>query len=217
MKADNKWIIISNRVRGLFPSMVALSVALLGTVGAFIATTLVRQTQDSYKRDQFERLELLEIEGKQASEQQAAVRRELEQSIVASKALQSSLMQAARSKGVVVYSQGLSPADRQELSSVLNSQSNLDKRLSSLEDALSVSPEKAIALPLMKQQIADMQEKNRGDIDNVHGEVGRLYSMMQWFLGLMATLIVGVGGLIVNNLRQRVEKVSTPVDIPAKG
>jgi hypothetical protein len=41
-----------------------------------------------------------------------------------------------------------------------------------------------------------------GDIDAVRGEVGRLFGLTQWFIGLMFTIALGVLGLALNNLRR---------------
>jgi uncharacterized coiled-coil protein SlyX len=100
----------------------------------------------------------------------------------------------------------LTVADRAALESVEKANRDLDKRLGALEDALLQTPEKAVALPLLRQQLSDIQDKAKSDSDSLRAEINHLYGMMQWFLGLMITLIIGVGGLAVNSFRQSGEK-----------
>ena len=63
------------------------------------------------------------------------------------------------------------------------------------------SPEKAVGLPMLRQQLVDAQDRMRGDFDNIHGEIARLYTMLQWFLGLMIPLIVAVGGMVLSTFK----------------
>lgn len=215
MLESKQWVteVTAKRFRALLPSVLAITAALVGTLGALIASFVQK---DQARRQDYVAIRASEYAHEQQTAESEKTRAQLTESMIATRALEQSIMEAARKKGVVQYSQGLSPSDRQSLDSVINGQADLDRRLASLEAALSQSPDKDVALPLMKQQITDMQDKNRGDIDNVHGEIGRLYTMMQWFLGLMVTLIIGVGGLIVNNLKQRTEKALPAVDASIK-
>jgi hypothetical protein len=203
MTDDGRWNDLFKRLHGLWPSIAALTATMLGSLFFLVGSFQQRDRQVNDRTTaKIEADYLTRLEG--AETQISLMQTELANAKAASRELQYSLLEAARKKGVVQYSQGLSTPDRQALDTVVASQANLDKRFSALEASLSQSPEKAVALPLLKQQITDMQEKDRGDLDNVHGEIGRLYTMMQWFLGLMLTLIIGVGGLIVNNLKRRV-------------
>ena len=99
--------------------------------------------------------------------------------------------------------EGLSVADRQAIDQVKRSTEDQRLRISILENALLQTPEKALAVPLLRQQLIDIEDKDKGDSDNIHGEINRLYGMMQWFLGLMITLIIGVGGLVANSFSRR--------------
>jgi septal ring factor EnvC (AmiA/AmiB activator) len=136
----------------------------------------------------------------------AALRSQVENLQRTSVALQGILAQHSNGHPGLGAGRESSTSEQQALSTVEASQKELDRRLSSLEGALLQSPEKAIALPLLRQQLSDIQEKNRGDEDHINGEINRLYGMMQWFLGLMITLIIGVGGLVVNSFRQSSER-----------
>ena len=92
---------------------------------------------------------------------------------------------------------GMRPEERRELSQVEESQRQLVDRMAVLESSLMNSPEKALALPLLKQQISDTQDRFRGELDESHAEFGRLYTLVEWALGLIATIILGLGGFFL--------------------
>jgi hypothetical protein len=92
----------------------------------------------------------------------------------------------------------LDPADRQGINELKSSEAKLDARLSSLENALLTSPEKAVALPMMRQELDDLQGRTHSDIDGIRGEIGRLFALTQWFIGLMFTLALGLFGISIS-------------------
>lgn len=96
----------------------------------------------------------------------------------------------------------LSPPDRHLLDEVKANQDRLQARLASLENALVATPEKALAVPMLRQQLDTIQERTRADIDSVHSEIGRLFALTQWFIGLMFTIALGVFGLALANLKR---------------
>jgi type IV secretory pathway TrbL component len=59
---------------------------------------------------------------------------------------------------------------------------------------------------MLKQQIDTIQDRSHADIDSVRGEIGRLFTLTQWFIGLMFTIALGVFGLALSNLRRATEK-----------
>jgi hypothetical protein len=75
-----------------------------------------------------------------------------------------------------------------------------------LETTLVTTPEKAIAVPMLKQQIDAIQDRSHADLDSVRGEIGRLFTLTQWFIGLMFTIALGVFGLALSNLKKASEK-----------
>ncbi|MHB1673107.1 MAG: hypothetical protein ACYCSP_02540 [Acidobacteriaceae bacterium] len=189
------WKVISTKMRGLSLSILAVSAALLGALGVFISTLVLNSDRDRATRlGVYETAAIL-------SKESAKDREELRRLSIDNQALRSTLIGPPEKQGSVQYSQGLNPSDRLALANVVAAQADLNKRLSSLESALSSSPDKAIALPLLKQQITDMQEKNRGDFAAVHDEMGGLFTLLEWGLGLLITLIIGVGGIIINIIR----------------
>lgn len=100
----------------------------------------------------------------------------------------------------------LSAADRDALQRAAQTDQDLNRRLSALESALTQSPEKAIALPLLRQQLNDLQDKIKSDSDGQQAEINRVYGILEWLLGLIITLIIGVAGLAFNSFRRDPER-----------
>jgi hypothetical protein len=55
-----------------------------------------------------------------------------------------------------------------------------------------------------------LQKKRARACENMHGQINSLYTMMEWILGLMITLIIGVGGLLISTLRDRNKPAPKP-------
>src|SRR5579863_4228638 len=92
----------------------------------------------------------------------------------------------------------LEPKDRQSIEEIKSAQARLDARLASLESSIMATPEKAIAVPMLRQQVDALQDRTRGDLDSIRGEIGRLFTLTQWFIGLMFTIALGMFGLSFN-------------------
>jgi hypothetical protein len=180
----------------------AIVAALLGTVSGLFFTLngrsidLRQSSSDLRAREQFE-YQMSEL---------AKERDDLRRAILVSEETQRNLIEASRHKGTVLYKEGLSPEDQEQLRKVVAAEDDLSKRLAALESAILQTPEKAVAIPVLKQQITDLQDKYRGDNDAMHGKIGRLYTMMSIFFGSMVALIVGVGGLFFSIFKHRADK-----------
>jgi hypothetical protein len=103
----------------------------------------------------------------------------------------------------------LSPTDQQTLQEAKANGDQLRSRLASLEAALLVTPEKSVALPMLKQQMDMLQDRNRTDVDGLRGEMGRLFTLVQWCIGLMFTIGLAVLGISITNMRK--EKSAVPL------
>jgi hypothetical protein len=68
--------------------------------------------------------------------------------------------------------------------------------------SLETTPEKALSTVVIKQRLDSLQDRTRGDIDSIHGEIGRLFTLTQWFIGLIFTIALGVSGLAIANFRK---------------
>jgi hypothetical protein len=71
-----------------------------------------------------------------------------------------------------------------------------------LDDAIGQSPEKALAIPMLKKDVDDLKDDYRRDTDNTQGEINRVYDQNKWFIGLMFTMALGLLGLAVSNFLQ---------------
>lgn len=120
---------------------------------------------------------------------------------------------AIRRNGKEPHFAELSPADRQQLQQVTKDEGYLQTRLSALETTLMATPEKAIAVPMLKQQIDTVQDRSHADIEGIRGELARLFTLTQWFIGLMFTIALGVFGLALSNLKKSTGKPAS-VDRP---
>lgn len=80
--------------------------------------------------------------------------------------------------------------------------------MGTLENALANTPEKALALPMLKQEVDNLQDRTHSDFEGVRGEIGRLFTLTQWFIGLMFTTALGVFGLALSNI-QRGDRAGT--------
>jgi hypothetical protein len=204
MASSRQKIIQENRMkrrRGVLLSSISIMVALIGTISGLFLTLngrvgFARDTSDVRLRDEI-MMQVAELEKE---------REDVRRSLLASQEMQRTFLQAAQQKGSIVYKEGLNPQDREQILRITAAQNDLSKQLTRLNDAILQTPEKAVAIPVLKQQITDLQDKYRGDNDAMHAEIGRLYTMMSIFFGSMVALIVGVGGLFFSIFKHRADR-----------
>jgi uncharacterized coiled-coil protein SlyX len=110
----------------------------------------------------------------------------------------------------------LEPQDRQALNEVIAGQKNLDERLKGIEDAIRIDTTKAIAIPMLRYAVDALQERERTDLSLLQSEIGRLYSLAQWFMALMVTIILGVFTLALSNLLKKEPLLVEPTKQVAK-
>ena len=178
----------------------ALAAALLGAVFSLFS---LRSDQSRRERDAKE-----QIYARYNQEQQlAALVKRADETQRENMRLEALLEQALSGKsgppGRIAAS---AQPDKDLLDNIGKSNRDLDQRMNALETAILQTPEKAVSLPLIRQQLLDMQDKDKGESDALHGEIGRLYGIMQWFLGLMITIIIGVGSMAINSFRSGTER-----------
>lgn len=193
--SQERWQNRKKRLQAI--SISAIAASLMGTFGAFLTLR-----SDEGRRDRsYQTTAATAVQQQQI----AALTKRLADSEVAQAKLQSLLLSIEQNGGKQKNS-GIRSENIPALDDLSKSNQDLKQRLAALETAIVQTPEKAISLPLLRQQLTDMQDKSKGDSDALHGEIGRLYGIMQWFLGLMVTLIIGVGTLAANSFRQSGEK-----------
>src|SRR4051794_19903045 len=156
---------------------VPVVVALIGMVAAVFAAFISSFTgRDLNRGSQLGDLQLREQQEIVRRAQNAAetARSEIAVLVEQNKALQAAIAKAASDHRLPSFSI-LNPADRQTLDDIKSSQNQLQTRLAALETSLLNTPEKALSVPLLKQQVDSLQDRAHNDLDAVRGEIGRLY------------------------------------------
>lgn len=69
-----------------------------------------------------------------------------------------------------------------------------------ISNAIQESPERALSLPIMRRDLDALSEEMADDLISIRGEIDRIYDLGKWFLGLVATMAIGVLGLAIGNL-----------------
>lgn len=79
----------------------------------------------------------------------------------------------------------------------------IDGRLTALESAVNSNPERALALPMLRRDIDDLNRQftERGSAHE--RQIDRIYDQNKWFIGLMFTMAVGVGSLAISQFLKR--------------
>jgi hypothetical protein len=72
-------------------------------------------------------------------------------------------------------------------------------RLNALEQAILDNPAKAIALPLLNQDVLNIREKQQTDVQTIRSDIAQIYDLGKWFIGLMFTMALGILGLAISN------------------
>ncbi len=186
-------------------SWVAFVSALATMIGLFAAILNSRTQRDravlqGYQVVASQRLAQQQKEQLERSNQELADLRMMNTSILKS-------LEQVRHSGKTVSFSNLDPADRESIDQIRTAEAKLDARLGALEASIMASPEKAVALPMLKQQLDSLQDRTHSDLDGIRGEIGRLFTLTQWFIGLMFTIALGMFGLSFN-----LRKAATPTD-----
>lgn len=167
-----------------------------GLVIALVTTTT------TYQQFQADREQVRALEARARVETELAELNEIKKQASLSKAAADqtlrSIEEQLKRSGRSVSITSLAPEERRDLEQIKKNQSDLDARLAKLENAILTSPERAVALPMVKQQLDSLQDRTRSDIEGIRGEIGRLFTLTQWFIGLMFTIALGVFGLSFN-------------------
>jgi len=83
-----------------------------------------------------------------------------------------------------------------KVSELTSRQDAISKRMEALEGSLLNTPEKALALPLLRQQLSDSQDGEKNDVTSLRAEIGGVQTTANWALGLLITLIISLFGLL---------------------
>lgn len=191
----------AHRFTRLVPILTA-TLAMVGTLAAglsgYIEKRSARETENRTR---------MEVERAFDELRQRSLQREADQQKIAdlqksNTDLQSQLGKLLARGQAGAASVGLSASDRAMIGNVRRDEDKLQERLDRLETVLENTPEKALSAVMIKQQIDALQDRTRGDMESIHGEIGRLFTLTQWFIGLIFTIALGVFGLALTNLRK---------------
>ena len=95
----------------------------------------------------------------------------------------------------------------QKISSVISSIeekiNSVTSKMEIIETAIVENPERAMSLPILRRDMDALSSDLRGDLAALRTEVDRVYDLNKWFIGLMATMSVGVLGIASKNLWSR--------------
>lgn len=75
----------------------------------------------------------------------------------------------------------------------------LESKLLDLENALTLNPAKALAVPILRKDLDNTQMIFKSELSQTRSEVNRLYDQNKWFIGLMFTIAISVLGMAVSN------------------
>jgi hypothetical protein len=71
-----------------------------------------------------------------------------------------------------------------------------------LNAAILADPSKALAVPMLRRDMDSLAQRSRDDVLAIRDEIGRVYDLTKWFIGLMLTMALGLIGLAFTNFIQ---------------
>lgn len=83
---------------------------------------------------------------------------------------------------------------------------SIDGRLSVIEQAVLDNPAKALQLTLLSREMNNLKANYQSDFESMRQEIGRIYDLNKWFIGLMFTMAIGLLSLAVSNFIKKPEK-----------
>ena len=86
-----------------------------------------------------------------------------------------------------------------QVASLTRELKSMESELKQLNDAVGQSPEKSLAVPMLKRDIDNLRESSQRDLDATQLEIGRVHDIMKWFLGTVITMPLSLIALVANN------------------
>ena len=83
---------------------------------------------------------------------------------------------------------------------------SIDGRLSVIEQAVLDNPAKALQLTLLSREMDNLKANYQSSLESTRQEIGRIYDLNKWFIGLMFTMAIGLLSLAVSNFIKKPEK-----------
>lgn len=85
----------------------------------------------------------------------------------------------------------------------------IEKRLAAIERMAMDNPERVLDLTILRKEIEALRTTYAAELQATRNEVGNIYDLMKWFVGLFMTLILAGIGYVASNKR-RGEKADRP-------
>jgi prefoldin subunit 5 len=89
----------------------------------------------------------------------------------------------------------------------------IDSRLASLEAAILESPERALAIPLLRKELEESSKRDDQYKVIIRAEIDRLYEQQKWILGGIGTVLLAVAGGAITILMRSFSKGKSVVDV----
>lgn len=90
-----------------------------------------------------------------------------------------------------------------QASDLTNQTQEIKASLQALENALTVNPEKALAVPILRKDLDNLEKSLRSELQQTRNEINRMYDLNKWFIGLMFTMAVSVLGIAISSFFNR--------------
>ncbi len=90
-----------------------------------------------------------------------------------------------------------------QASDLTNQTQEIKASLQALENALTVNPEKALAVPILRKDLDNVEKSLRSELQQTRNEINRMYDLNKWFIGLMFTMAVSVLGIAISSFFNR--------------
>lgn len=83
---------------------------------------------------------------------------------------------------------------------LLDDVSQLRDRMKKIENWVVLEPEQAVAIPLLKKEIQELNSSMNSHRNNTSREIDRIYTIGQWFIGTLIAVIVALVAPFIGNL-----------------
>lgn len=90
-----------------------------------------------------------------------------------------------------------------DLQNKVNSQ---EIQIAKLNSVILENPEKAVAIPMLKQKMDNWDKQYDKDTKSIKDEIARVYDMNKWIIGLVFTMLVSLVALNISNLYTKSKK-----------
>jgi len=97
---------------------------------------------------------------------------------------------------VDAFNQNQNSAD---IAKIKNQLTDIDSRLSSIEQVVLDNPSKALSTVLLNKDVESIKQRQDSDTKSMQDNIGRVYGLNLWFLGIMIPMAISVVGLAIRN------------------